>query len=288
MRIAQLEYFISVAEHLSFTKAAEECHIAQPAISQQIQVLEQELGYELFHRSSKGVALTEAGEQYYQDVLGILSSLSQAEQKAASIAAGDAGSLTFGISSSNQINYIRVIESFQRRFPEVSLVLRRMRAKDQYQQMKQEEFDVTHTAVSNMAEYDDVTVAGCEKSRLRFAMSVMHPLSKKRMLTLDDIKGYPHIMAESKNPNSAYEVYPYLSEREIGRVIFAEDQDISWLLVKLGLGIAAIPEGVAPANTSEIVIREVAGYAESLELGWAFLKENKNPALKKFLEYLEQ
>ena len=58
MRTAQLEYFVAVAETLSFTRASELCHVAQPAISQQIQSLEKELGFSLFVRSTKGVELT--------------------------------------------------------------------------------------------------------------------------------------------------------------------------------------------------------------------------------------
>ena len=57
MRTSQLEYFTAVAETLSFTRASELCHVAQPAISQQIQSLEKELGFSLFVRSTKGVEL---------------------------------------------------------------------------------------------------------------------------------------------------------------------------------------------------------------------------------------
>lgn len=75
MRTSQLEYFIAVAETLSFTRASELCHVAQPAISQQIQSLEKELGFPLFARSTKGVELTPAGRQYRQDVAGVLDAL---------------------------------------------------------------------------------------------------------------------------------------------------------------------------------------------------------------------
>lgn len=63
MRITQLEYFASVAKHLSFTLASEECHVAQPAISQQIQSLEKELGFALLDRTTHGVSLTDAGHR---------------------------------------------------------------------------------------------------------------------------------------------------------------------------------------------------------------------------------
>ncbi len=67
MNISQLECFLSVADHLSFAKAAEELSISQPAASHQIQSLENELGGKLFHRTTRTVTLTEAGREFLDD-----------------------------------------------------------------------------------------------------------------------------------------------------------------------------------------------------------------------------
>lgn len=64
MRTTQLEYFIAVAKYKNFTRAANECYIAQSAISQQINALEEELGFPLFIRQTRKVILTEAGELF--------------------------------------------------------------------------------------------------------------------------------------------------------------------------------------------------------------------------------
>lgn len=96
MRTSQLEHFTAVAETLSFTRASELCHGAQPASSQQIQPLEKELGFSLFVRSTKGVGLTPAGRQYHQDISSVLAALRRADQHAAAIAHGQAGTLDIG------------------------------------------------------------------------------------------------------------------------------------------------------------------------------------------------
>ena len=66
MNDLQIDYFLAVARHLSFTKAARELFVSQPAISRQILALEEELGYTLFERTNKSVHLTKAGEMFNQ------------------------------------------------------------------------------------------------------------------------------------------------------------------------------------------------------------------------------
>jgi DNA-binding transcriptional LysR family regulator len=98
VEIRQLTYFVTVADELSFGRAAQRLHIVQPAVSQQIRRLERELGVALFDRSSRHVRLTAAGERLLPEARAVLAAASRARQVAAGIAVGAEGILRIGSS----------------------------------------------------------------------------------------------------------------------------------------------------------------------------------------------
>ena len=82
MRLGQISYFLSVAEHGNITAAARSLYISQPALSKQITLLEQEIGLPLFERQARGVTLTRAGMQFQKDLKNILKELENAKKNA--------------------------------------------------------------------------------------------------------------------------------------------------------------------------------------------------------------
>lgn len=81
MNTIQLECFVAVAEHLNFSRASEELKITQPAVSHQIQALEEELGVKLFLRTSKSVSLTQEGLMFFPDAQLILKTALSAKER---------------------------------------------------------------------------------------------------------------------------------------------------------------------------------------------------------------
>lgn len=286
MRTSQLEYFIAVAETLSFTRASELCHVAQPAISQQIQSLEKELGFSLFVRSTKGVELTPAGRQYYQDVSSVLAALQRADQHAAAIAHGQAGTLDIGMASSGQSGIFRIISRFHGLYPEISIGLHRAISRTQGDQLRGGAYDIALAPLCAFGGSDGLAQACPKKEALRIIMSAAHPLASRRSLSIDDLLPYPHIIADAPGDELLHATYPYIAEHPGVTLLRAEDQDIAWMMMILGFGIEAVPETVIASLERGYVMREVRGYQAALEIGWIHLANNENPALATFLEFL--
>lgn len=87
--LRQIKYFQAVVRHNSFSEAAEECHISQSAISQQIQALEKELGFPLLERKNRRFSLTPAGEHFYKKSLILIADYERLCIEAAKIARAD-------------------------------------------------------------------------------------------------------------------------------------------------------------------------------------------------------
>ena len=93
MNTSQLQNFISIAQTLNYSAVAKSAYISQPALTKQINRLENELGVTLFDRSRQGVSLTYAGEEFYKFAVDILDGIKQAENRMANIKAGQTGFL---------------------------------------------------------------------------------------------------------------------------------------------------------------------------------------------------
>src|SRR5579872_5925670 len=96
MEMRQLRYFVAVGEEEHYGRAAQRLRVAQPALSRQIQNLEEEIGFELFERLPRGVKITDAGKLFLDDGRRILQEIDDAVARAKRVAAGHSGTLRIG------------------------------------------------------------------------------------------------------------------------------------------------------------------------------------------------
>lgn len=121
--LRQLRVFEAVARQLSYTRAAEELHLSQPAVSMQVRQLEDEVGLPLFEKLGKIISLTEAGRELYHYSRSIHRSLQEMEEVMASLKGVSRGRLTLAVAST--VNYFapRLLAIFHQRYPGISLKL---------------------------------------------------------------------------------------------------------------------------------------------------------------------
>src|SRR6476620_8220695 len=143
MELRHLRYFVGVGEEQHYGRAARRLGIAQPALSRQIQDLENELGFMLFDRLPRGVKLSAAGELFLSDARRILRDVDEAKRRAERVATGKAGTLRVGFVE--LLSWHGVVPDsfrrFRRRQPDAELELHPMLSNQQIEAVRSDRLD---------------------------------------------------------------------------------------------------------------------------------------------------
>lgn len=163
MELTQLKYFVTIAETLSFTGAAELVHVSQPALSYQMRRLEEELGVKLFNRHGRSISLTPDGQVFLPMAQGVLSRANEAVRTVRDYSGVEVGEVTMGVAPSVAAYLIpNLLASFHQVFPRVRVDL----IEDGDQQLQHRVFtsaiDFAIVANPGSAQSLDVTPLGSE------------------------------------------------------------------------------------------------------------------------------
>lgn len=124
MELRQLRYFVAIVDHGALSRAALVLHVAQPALTQQLRQLEDELGAKLLHRSAQGVLSTDAGKVFYQHAQAILKQVADARAAVTQSATRPSGSVTLGLPHSiSGALALPLLLAARERYPEITLQL---------------------------------------------------------------------------------------------------------------------------------------------------------------------
>src|ERR1700682_1345154 len=154
MELRHLRYFLAVGEEQHYGRAAQRLHVAQPALSRQIQYLERELGFKLFDRLPRGVKINPAGKLFLDDARRILQQVNEAAARAGRVARGQSGTLRVGFTENASWHGV-VPDSFRRfreRQPDAELQLSPLTSLEQIETVRSGRLDAGF--VFNMAKAD--------------------------------------------------------------------------------------------------------------------------------------
>jgi len=193
MELKQLEYFMAVCRELHFTRAAEKLGIAQPSLSQQIRLLEHEIGTPLFDRIGKKTVITEAGKTLLHHGYNVFHELSQARAAISELQGLKRGMLKIG-ALLTVVNYLLppTVIAFHRSYPNVELSVLGMRTGDIYDGLLQNELDLG--IVFLPMEHDDLETIPLYKQNLALAAPVDHAVANEPFVTLDILRETPSVL----------------------------------------------------------------------------------------------
>lgn len=203
MDLRQLRYFVAVARERNFTRAAEQLHIAQPPLSRQIQLLEEELGVPLIIRASRPVRLTEAGRLFYEQSLQILGRVEQMVEATRRVGLNQNRVLSIGFVASTLYGGLpTLVRKLRQNAPELDIRLLEMVSVQQIAALKEGRIDVGFGRLH----HSDPNVVGIlmREERLAVAIPEGTPLAEDTSpLPLNALAGQK-LIVYPKEPRPSY------------------------------------------------------------------------------------
>ena len=290
MELRHLRYFAAVAQYLNYSEASRRLHVAQPAISQTILDLEDELSVKLLLRTKRSVQLTAAGTAFLREAEDILRRANEAQQLAQRAARGEVGILGIGFFGTASAPILpALVQAYRRRFPNVELRLFELNPDQQLAAFDEGFIDLGFTRKlpsDRRAEFEEEVVY---TDQLAIALPAAHALAKQKVIRLKSLAGEPFVQFHRKGaPGLFDEVIAVCRRAGFSPRIINEPNFMAtaMTLVESGLGVSLIPRCVRSLNRPQVVIRPIAPKSAQIPLCVAWRKSAHNPALAAFLDTL--
>jgi DNA-binding transcriptional LysR family regulator len=289
MELRQLRQFVAVAEALSFRRAAERLHMAQPPLSVAIRKLEEELGARLFERHGRTIRLTVAGHEAVRTARRCLADADEVRAATQSAAKGESGRVRIGFVGSATYSLLqRLLPVFSKRFPAIDLELRESTNEEMLSMIEAERLDVGLVRVPTV-QTGTLQFQAVERDVFHAVMPKRHPLAARRDVSLkalaqEPLVGYGH----TKVPGLHAMVMLAFQQASLSPRFVQEATQVQTVLclVESGLGVALVPSVSARFASKDLAFRPIRGLPASASIGiaMAFHPENESAATKRLRE----
>ena len=289
MEIRQLRSAVAIARRLSFTAAAEELALAQPALSQQIAALERELGVRLFERTNRRVALTDAGRAFVKRAERIIADVGAAAEEMTAYAGGLRGRVVIGTYQSFA-EYVlpKLLGRFHAENPGIEVALREGIADALLAGLRDGAVDVF---VGHLADASPVTgnflIEPLYEDELAIAVSARHRLAERSGVRMEELRDEPFVIFR---PGSASTHRLNSAARAAGfepRVAFeSEDSLTVRSLVAEGLGVALYPRTLGNTPGPNIALLSVEPQRIMRTMALVTRTDPFGPAVRRFVDFI--
>ena len=234
--------FYVVANNKNITKASNELHISQPAISKSIKNLEEQLGGQLFVRTKRGVILTDEGKEFYNYIKQAIEFINNAENKFTDLINLEIGTIKIGISTTLTKEFLLpYLEEFHKLYPKIDIQIDTSITPDLLHKLRNGLLDIVMLNLKKNGYGDDLEIIKCKKVTDCFAVNKDYRYLVNKELSLQDLNNYPLIL-QPKTSNTR----DFLDDfaRENGTSLKSGIELAGYSLVveftKIGLGIGYV------------------------------------------------
>jgi DNA-binding transcriptional LysR family regulator len=286
MELRHLRYFVAVAEELSFRRAAERLHLAQPPLSSQIKALEDELGMRLFDRSTRTVKLTPAGNVFLTEARAVLMAAERAQQNVRKAHQGLLGPLRIGILAPTATPRLaRTLSSYRQKYPAVQFSLFELTSIEQLHRLREDQLDVG--LLRPPVEFPELDWIFMEESPMVLAAPAGHRLTKLRKIKWTDFNGEPMVMIHPTLQHGYYDKFLENCAKAgatplVGQ--YANDVHSKMWLISAGFGVAPTTKTIAEVKRPGLAFRELPDGLPPVQTLVVWKRSNTSPVLRNFLD----
>ncbi|MBD3887037.1 LysR family transcriptional regulator [Phormidium tenue FACHB-886] len=288
MELRQLQYFLAVAEALSFSQAARQLNMAQPPLTRQIRQLEQELGVQLFDRNSRRVELTEVGRVFVEEARRILEQVEQSIKVTQRASRGEVGRLVIAFEGSSAYDVIPAsLKAYRERFPDVELMVLGMTTEQQVEALQNDQIQVGFVVPPLQHHVEDLVVETVLEEPLILALPAAHPLAAQSKVKVRSLTNEAFILGQRNSGCGWYDQVIAMCRRaEFSPRVAQEVNEMQVLLglVAAGLGVAILSGAAKQFQRSGVVYRELQPSLSEVALAIAYRMNDPVAVLPAFLD----
>jgi DNA-binding transcriptional LysR family regulator len=290
MELRHFRYFAAVARYLSYSEASRHLHVAQPAISQTIFDLEEEIGAKLFLRNKRNVRLTAAGAAFLGEVESILKRSEEATRTAQRAACGELGILRIGfVAAATTLILPLLVQTYLRRRPDVDLQLHHMSPNQQLAAFDKGVLDLgfSRPIRPERRRYFEEEVVYID--HLAALIPPKHPLTNEKRIRLEALASEPFVLVHRAGASGIFDEAVAMCRRAgFSPQVRHEPELLTtvFVLVESGLGVSLVPGCARGFEQQKSVRRPLAVQSDPIPLCATWLRGSHSPTREAFLDVL--
>lgn len=286
MDLRRLRYFTAVAEELHFGRAAQRMHVVQSAVSHQLKLLEEELGFSLLERSRHNVRLTVSGEIFLPEARDLLRRADEAMRRARASADGTVGRLAVGFVDNVLWSMLPpILRDFRQRWPQVELTLHPLDRSAQIEALRTSVIDIG--IMPSPSPGHALKSVALAEAPLVAAIPEGHPLAVRPTLSIVELADESFVLFPRRMNSRLLEIIvACCASAGFAPRIVQEAEQLHTLLalVSAGLGVTLVPQWVARVQQLGVVYIPIDDLQTPYELIAAWNSSSDNPAVANFRE----